>query len=322
MLQKAAAAASPPSACARPAERWSSAATTSSGPGADWARCQARRSGSISGSVASAEPCGQLAVLPRRRPVGRRAQQRMPKPHVNAELAQAGRRRRRGRRGRFGRDRSRAARRRPAPAPACPPARCRRDQQPSPRRRRKLGQPPPEAFLDPDPTATEPYARHADTPRTLASNTKLFVTAAAAHRWGERVYPTLRGDPRAVEQRARGGAGRATGRREPPSRRAPRRALRGRRGRARAAAPRRRPGHGEPGHARQMLRFLVAMRHVRGYRGWKRALPVAGRSPPARSHRPTLSERAASYADWHHSVGRRDDPVREGEGVAGSSPAP
>ena len=52
--RNAAAAATPPRACARPAERSSSAATSSSGPGVAWARCQARRSGSVSGSVASA----------------------------------------------------------------------------------------------------------------------------------------------------------------------------------------------------------------------------------------------------------------------------
>ena len=52
--RNAAAAASPPRACARPAERSSSAATSSSGPGAAWARCQARRSASSSGSVTSA----------------------------------------------------------------------------------------------------------------------------------------------------------------------------------------------------------------------------------------------------------------------------
>ena len=52
--RNAAAAAMPPRACARPAERSSSEATSSSGPGAAWARCQARRSGSTSGSVTSA----------------------------------------------------------------------------------------------------------------------------------------------------------------------------------------------------------------------------------------------------------------------------
>ena len=52
--RKAAAAAKPPRACARAAECSSSAATSSSGTDAAWARCHARRSGSISGSVASA----------------------------------------------------------------------------------------------------------------------------------------------------------------------------------------------------------------------------------------------------------------------------
>ena len=47
-------AAAPPRACARPAERSSSAATASSGPLAACARCHARRSGSSCGSVASA----------------------------------------------------------------------------------------------------------------------------------------------------------------------------------------------------------------------------------------------------------------------------
>ena len=52
--RNAAAAAIPPRAWARPADRSSSAATSSSDPAAAWARCQARRSGSTAGSVASA----------------------------------------------------------------------------------------------------------------------------------------------------------------------------------------------------------------------------------------------------------------------------
>ena len=52
--RNAAAAAIPPWASARPAERSSSAATASSGPTAAQARCQAHRSGSVSGSVTSA----------------------------------------------------------------------------------------------------------------------------------------------------------------------------------------------------------------------------------------------------------------------------
>ena len=54
LSRKAAAAAMPPRASARAAERASSPATSSSGPAAAWARCHARRSGSICGSVASA----------------------------------------------------------------------------------------------------------------------------------------------------------------------------------------------------------------------------------------------------------------------------
>ena len=49
-----AAAASPPRACARPAEFSRSAATSSSGPGAACARCQARRSGWSASTSASA----------------------------------------------------------------------------------------------------------------------------------------------------------------------------------------------------------------------------------------------------------------------------
>ena len=54
-----AAAARPPRASARSAERSSSSATSSSGPSAACARCHARRSGSTGGSVASANArCG------------------------------------------------------------------------------------------------------------------------------------------------------------------------------------------------------------------------------------------------------------------------
>ena len=96
--RNAAAAASPPRACARPADRSSSAATSSSGPAAAWARCQARRSGSASGSVTSASAaCTCCRSRERRRPVGRRAHQRMPEPHPGAELDQARLHRRRRR---------------------------------------------------------------------------------------------------------------------------------------------------------------------------------------------------------------------------------
>jgi hypothetical protein len=51
--RNAAAAAEPPRACGRPAERSSFSATASSGPGEACALCQARRSGSTPGSVTS-----------------------------------------------------------------------------------------------------------------------------------------------------------------------------------------------------------------------------------------------------------------------------
>ena len=67
--RNAAAAVSPPRACARLAERSSSAATSSSGPGAACARCHARRSGSSCGSVASARArCACCLLLGGRRP--------------------------------------------------------------------------------------------------------------------------------------------------------------------------------------------------------------------------------------------------------------
>ena len=67
------AAAAAAAAALRPARASSSsAATPSSGPGAAWARCQARRSGSAAGSVASASaPCSSCLV-PTATPTGRR----------------------------------------------------------------------------------------------------------------------------------------------------------------------------------------------------------------------------------------------------------
>src|SRR5262249_16552800 len=83
--RKEAAAAGPPRACARPAERSSSPATSSSGPSAAWARCQARRSGSDSGSVASASArcalrrsCGEAARYTAERTSGWRKVTRSP----------------------------------------------------------------------------------------------------------------------------------------------------------------------------------------------------------------------------------------------------
>ena len=96
--RNAAAAASPPRACARPADRSSSAATSSSGPG--------RGLGPVPGPpVRIGDRVGHLRqrrvhLLPvgeRRRPVGRRAHQRMPEPHPRRELDQPGLHRRRRR---------------------------------------------------------------------------------------------------------------------------------------------------------------------------------------------------------------------------------
>jgi D-alanyl-D-alanine carboxypeptidase len=127
-------------------------------------------------------------------------------------------------------------------------------------------------------TGAELYARHAATPRTLASNTKLFITAAAANRWGGRVNSTLRAilgpsdNARAEALAVRLGDG--------SRRRGVRRAQRFAAGIG--ARVRLRDGSGlAPGNRatpRQMVRFLVAMRHMPGHRGWQRALPVAGRS--------------------------------------------
>jgi D-alanyl-D-alanine carboxypeptidase len=127
-------------------------------------------------------------------------------------------------------------------------------------------------------TGAELYARHADTPRTLASNTKLFVTAAAANRWGGRISRTLSAillpsdNVRAEALAARLGRG--------SHRRGVRRAeqfaaslgarVRLRDGSGLAVGNRATPRH--------MVRFLVAMRGVDGHRIWQRALPVAGRS--------------------------------------------
>lgn len=127
-------------------------------------------------------------------------------------------------------------------------------------------------------TGAEVYARHANTPRTLASNTKLFITAAAANRWGRRIYPTLRAILRPSDN---AGAEALAARLGDGSRR------RGVRRAERFAASigarvQLRDGSGlataDRATPRQMVRFLVAMRRVRGHRGWQHAFPVAGRS--------------------------------------------
>ena len=90
--RNAAAAAAPPRACARSAERSNSSATASSGPDAACARCQARRSGSVSGSVASASArCASLPLGRCRRPVGRGAHEWMPEPDPGSRSRSAAR---------------------------------------------------------------------------------------------------------------------------------------------------------------------------------------------------------------------------------------
>jgi D-alanyl-D-alanine carboxypeptidase/D-alanyl-D-alanine-endopeptidase (penicillin-binding protein 4) len=127
-------------------------------------------------------------------------------------------------------------------------------------------------------TGAELYVRHADTPRTLASNTKLFITAAAADRWGERIGPTLAAILGPSDNaRAEALAGRlGNGSRRRGVRRAEQFAA------GIGAHVRLQDGSGlatgNRATPRQMVRFLVGMRHVRGHRGWQRALPVAGRS--------------------------------------------
>jgi D-alanyl-D-alanine carboxypeptidase/D-alanyl-D-alanine-endopeptidase (penicillin-binding protein 4) len=127
-------------------------------------------------------------------------------------------------------------------------------------------------------TGEQIYARRPDAQRVLASNTKLFVTAAAAERWGDAVAPTLaailRPSDNELAERLAARLGHGS------SRAGVRNAVRfarslGVRVRLHDAAgldPANRTS------ARQMVRFLLAMRHVRGFDGWKRALPVAART--------------------------------------------
>ena len=89
--RNAAAAARPPRRCARSAECAISAATASSGVAVACARCQARRSGSRTGSVAVGERPVHVAPVARcRRAVDRRADERMREAHARAELDQPG----------------------------------------------------------------------------------------------------------------------------------------------------------------------------------------------------------------------------------------
>jgi D-alanyl-D-alanine carboxypeptidase len=127
-------------------------------------------------------------------------------------------------------------------------------------------------------SARELFARHPGRQRVLASNTKLFVTAAAAARWGGAVAPMLaailRPSDNALAERlaARLGHG------DPHA--GVRAAVRfarsvGVRVRLRDAAG---LNPADRTTARQMVRFLLAMRRVGGFRPWKRALPLAGRT--------------------------------------------
>jgi D-alanyl-D-alanine carboxypeptidase len=127
-------------------------------------------------------------------------------------------------------------------------------------------------------TGKELYARQGGIARTLASTTKLFITGAAVERWGERIGPAL---PAILQQSDNIRAERLAVRLGDGSRR--RGLRRAQRFAARIGARLRlRDGSGlatgNTATPRQLVRFLVAMRRVRGHRVWKRALPLAGRS--------------------------------------------
>src|SRR5215210_4864218 len=127
-------------------------------------------------------------------------------------------------------------------------------------------------------TGAELYARRANTRRTLASNTKLFITAAAAHRWGERIAATLsailgpsdNAGAEALAARLGEGSRRRGVRRAQQFAASLGARVRLRDGSGLATANRATP--------RQVARFLVAMRRVDGHRAWQRGFPVAGRS--------------------------------------------
>ena len=143
--RKAASAATPPRACARLAERSSSSATSSSGPAAARARCQARRSGSSARSVTSASArCTACRSPAEAAPIDGRTHERVREAHAMVELEQV----RRGRGvGRLDRDLE--------PLGAAPHQhriadRLRRREQQEPLRVGGQGlHAPPEALLDP-----------------------------------------------------------------------------------------------------------------------------------------------------------------------------
>ena len=127
-------------------------------------------------------------------------------------------------------------------------------------------------------TGHELYARRPATQRVLAYNTKLFVTAAAARRWGRALAPMLvailRPSDNLLAERLATRLGHGS---EKAGVRIAVRFARsvGVRVRLHDAAGL------DPANrttARQMVRFLLVMRHVHGFRAWKRALPLAGRS--------------------------------------------
>ena len=124
----------------------------------------------------------------------------------------------------------------------------------------------------------ELFSRRAGRHRVLASNTKLFVTGAAADRWGDAIAPTLaailRPSDNVLAERLTARLGH--GNRHVGVRVAVRFA------RSLGVRVRLRDGAGlNPANratARQVVGFLLAMRHVRGFDSWKRALPIAALS--------------------------------------------
>ena len=143
---KAAAAASPPRACARLAERSSSAAICSSGPAALVGHVPGPPIGIRRGVRDLRQRRVHLVPVPSGcRPVGRRSHQRMTELHLYTELDQAGLHRR-GR----GLDREAEPAGRPPDQHRVAGRIGRRQQQQPPGRGRQRVQLPPEAVLDPD----------------------------------------------------------------------------------------------------------------------------------------------------------------------------
>ena len=127
-------------------------------------------------------------------------------------------------------------------------------------------------------TGRELYSRRPDRQRVLASNTKLFVTGAAADRWGDAMAPTLaailRPSDNELAERLAGRLGHGN----------PHAGVRVavRFARSLGVRVRLRDGAGlNPANratARQMVGFLIGMRRVRTFGAWKRALPIAART--------------------------------------------